>query len=226
MTITNYAAKDGHVFVTKCWSPNVANATSNDETTGDELTSEHAEEPAIEPDPAEGYDGRCGFCGSLNIECLVSGYGPEGKLLDLDALIDAASRCKTCERIYNLRGLRDFTGAQFNNSVRVRFKTRPRIDGCCGSLVIEAADCSCPGITYVTFIAKYTIFTDEGDIASLKHSLLPLQTVGNNTSSAESFNIARKWLNNCIEGHEHNLRATSFRKRFGQSKLETGVGPA
>jgi hypothetical protein len=106
-----------HVLVTQHLSPNLANATLNDGSTQDELPSEHAEEQAIESDPAEGYDGLCGYCESLNIECLVSHYGPGGKLLDLDALIDAAAHCKTCERIFNLRELRDCTGAQFNNSV-------------------------------------------------------------------------------------------------------------
>jgi hypothetical protein len=224
-----YETRDGHGTMTKHWSPNLAIAISHDGTTQDELKSEHVEGPVIEPDPAGGYDGLCAYCKSLDIAHLVSFYGAEGKLLDLDLLIDAASRCKTCERIFNLRGLRDFTGAQFNNNVRVSFNTRPRVDGCCGSLVIKAADCTRPTMTFVTIIAEYSAFTDGGDVASLKYGLLPLHTVGIDTSSAESFNIARKWLDDCIiEGHRGSLglRAASFRSRFGQSSFETGVGPA
>jgi hypothetical protein len=219
---------DGHLSITKPWLPQLANATSNDATTQDELKSEHVEEQAIESDPAEGYYGLCGYCNSRNVEHQVSFYEFERKLMNLDAMIDAASRCKTCERIFNLRGLRDFTGEQFNNSVHVSFKTRPRADGYCGTLVIKAADRSRPDVTLVTVIAEYTAFTDEGDVASLKYGLLPLHTVGTNTSSAKSFNIARKWLNDCIEDHQgsHNLRKASFRNRFGQSTSDAGVGPA
>jgi hypothetical protein len=110
----------------------------------------------------------------------------------------------------------------------VSFKTRPRADGCCGTLVIEAADHTRPRVTLVTVIAEYIAFTNEGDVASLKYGLLPLHTVGTNTSSAKSFNIARKWLNDCIEDHQgsHNLRTASFRNRFGQSATDAGVGPA
>jgi hypothetical protein len=189
-----------------------------------EVNSEHL----IGSDPPEGYYGRCNFCRSLNIECLVSDYGSEGKLYDLDALIDAASHCKTCERVFNLRVLRRITGARFNNSVRVSFETRPRVDGCCGVLLIKATDCSVPNFTDVMIIAEYTTFTNAGDIAFLKHGLVPLHTVGANTSSAESFSTARTWLSSCIEGHQgiHDLRATSFRIRFGRSTSETGVGPA
>jgi hypothetical protein len=110
----------------------------------------------------------------------------------------------------------------------VSFQSRPRVDGCCGTLAIEAADHTRPRVTLVTVIAEYTAFTNEGDVASLKYGLLPLHTVGTNTSSAKSFNIARKWLNDCIEDHQgsHNLRKASFRNRFGQSTSDAGVGPA
>jgi hypothetical protein len=229
MTVARYATShDGHVTVTKHWSPNLANATSNDGTIQDELTSEHVEEQAIEPDPSKGYDGLCAVCESLNIAYLDSVYGAEGFFLDLGLLIDAASRCKTCKRIFNLRGLREFAGAQFRNTVCVSFNSRPRVNGCCGTLVIKVADRSNPRMTLVTIIAECTAFTNEGDVASLKHDLLPLHTMGTNTSSAESFDIARKWLKDCIEDHQgsHNLRATSFRNRFGQSPFDTGVGPA
>ena len=221
-------SQDRHVFVTKPWSPNLANATSNDGSSQDELPYEHAKVQAIESDPAEGYDGLCGYCDSLNIEHLVSFYGAEGKLMGFDALIDAASRCKTCERIFSLRGLRDFTGAQFNNRVWVSFKSRPRVDGCCGTLAIKAADSSRPNLTLITIIAEYTVFTNEGDIASLEHGILPLHNVGINTSSAESFNTARKWLDVCVEGHQgsHKSRTASFRNRFCGTKVETGVRPA
>jgi hypothetical protein len=99
---------------------------SNYDTSGDEITdedSENLEKEVPEPSPPEDYDGRCDFCGSLNIECLMTDYGPEGKLYDLDALVDAASRCKTCERIFDLPRLRNFTGAQSSDETRAMLKT-------------------------------------------------------------------------------------------------------
>jgi hypothetical protein len=199
------------------------NATSNDKLSQDELTSEHLEELATGSETPEDYDKLCELCGSLNIESLVSDYGSEGKLYDLDALVDSASRCKTCERLFDLERLRSIDGVRYNNSVRVEFQMRPRVGGCCGALKVYAKHDLFPMI----FAGQYTAFTNEGDIASSKYGLLPLHTVGSNTSSAESFNTARKWLRNCIEGHQdRNLRASSFRNRFGQSNFETGVGPA
>jgi hypothetical protein len=100
---TCWVSNDGHLFVTEPWSPNLAKRTSNDGTTQGELRSELLEEQAIESDPAEGYDALCEFCESLNIANLETFYGPEGQSLNLDLLIEAASCCKTCERIFNLR---------------------------------------------------------------------------------------------------------------------------
>jgi hypothetical protein len=193
-----------------------------------EPTSKHAENSATESDPPENDDGMCALCRNLNIETLVSDYSGEGRLYDLGALIDSASRCQMCARLFGLERLRRLDGAKFNNGVRVEFQIRPRVGGCCGVLQVETKHRSSPRLTEVKSIAYHTAFTNEGDIASSKYGILPLHTMGTNTSSAESFNVARKWLRNCIEGHQgdHNLRERSFRNRFGRSTSETGIGPA
>jgi hypothetical protein len=212
-------------------SSTTANAGSGDESQQDKIASNQVEGLATDLDLSEDYDELCDLCGSLNIEYLVSDHGGEGKLYDLDALVNAASRCKTCEKIFNPRGFSDGTGRQYSRNISVSFNIRPRVGGCCGILLIrafEAAD-SCRSImTCKLHLADHTVFTNEGDVASSKYGLLPLRTVGTNTSSAESFNIAQKWLRSCIEGHQgnHNLRAKSFRNSFGESNLEEGVGPA
>lgn len=228
-TLKNETCQDEDYDVTTQWPLDLADTALNYDAPRDERSLVHVEGKVTGPDSPEGCDGQCDLCGSLNIKCLVSDYGPEGKMLDLEALIDAASRCKTCEMIFNLWGLRKFTDVQFNNSVRVRFKTRPRVDGCCGVLVVEAVDHTHLNINRLVIIAKFTAFTNEDDVASSKYGLLPLHTVGTNTSSVESFNIARKWLKNCIEGHQgrnRTLRAGCFRREFGESRFDEEVGPA
>jgi hypothetical protein len=91
-TVTTYEMSQdrSHMMVTHPWSLNLANATPNDGTARDELTPAHAEGPATESDTSEDYDEQCDLCGSLNIDTLVSDYGPPGKLYDLGMVIDCA----------------------------------------------------------------------------------------------------------------------------------------
>jgi hypothetical protein len=222
----------------------LANTTTfDDESCQDDCTSEHTENLAAENDPWETYDELCDLCGSLNIESLVSDHGSGGKIYDLDVLIDAASRCKTCERLFDLKELRKIDGAYCNNGIQVRFGTSPRVGGWCGILRVQAVDFPQPLSDCMSgkLLAEYTVFTNEGDIASSKHGLLALQPMGINTSSAESLETARTWLHHCIGGHQeiekpcatssrgyqnlNHFRAISFRNRFNELPSDTGVGP-
>lgn len=206
----------------------LANTTFDDESCQEDCSSEHATELAAESDPPEDYDELCELCGSLNIECLVLDHKWPGKLYDLSMVIHSASNCRMCARLFGLERLRDLDGAKYNNSVRVSFETHPRVGGSCGALLVYAEYPDGLIGTALEYTAECTAFTNEGEIASSEYGLVPLHIVGSNTSSAESFNIARKWLNDCVEGHQgsHGLREASFRNRFGQSTIEAGVGPA
>jgi hypothetical protein len=216
----------------------LANTTTfDDESCQDDCTPEYTENLAAGNDPWEPYDELCDLCGSLNIESLVSDHGSGGKIYELDVLIDAASRCKTCERLFNLKRLREIDGAYCNNGIHVGFRTSPRVGGCCGILRVEAVNVLFSRCTFTVskVVAQYTVFTNEGDIASSKHGLLALQPMGINTSSAESLQIARTWLHHCIGGHQgiqksratssRELSAISFRNRFKELPSDTGVGP-
>jgi hypothetical protein len=152
----------------------LANTTTfDDESCQDDCTPEYTENLAAGNDPWEPYDELCDLCGSLNIESLVSDHGSGGKIYELDVLIDAASRCKTCERLFNLKRLREIDGAYCNNGIHVGFRTSPRVGGCCGILRVEAVNVLFSRCTFTVskVVAQYTVFTNEGDIASSKHGI-------------------------------------------------------
>jgi hypothetical protein len=202
----------------------------------DEFTSEHANELASAQDPPGGYVELCELCGSFNIETLVSDYWEPGKLFDLDALIDSASRCRMCDRIFGLQRLRDLASAHQIKTARVRFAKGRfmgyQIYGCLavypdypsgfwdGVDTRERAD----------FLSSHLLFTNAGDIASTKYGIHARRTLGNNTSSAETFETARKMLRNCLHGHpgirSRQLPQVHFRTIFGQPKFGPGCGPA
>ena len=211
----------------------LANMTSNEEKRPqDELTSEHAEASDTELDPSEDYDELCELCGSLNIECLVQDYKWPGKFYALSMLIESASRCRTCERLFNLRRLREvaqFTDEICNDQVQVSFSLEPTVTGCYGILSIDLKDLSDParGHQRLYLFETRAVFTNEGDVASTRYGLLALQTMGARTSSARSFRTAKRWLDGCLEGHPvtDQHRASTFRTYFGEPKFEAGNGP-
>jgi len=176
----------------------------------------------------EHYDTLCKLYGSLNIETLVSKHCGRGKFYRLGALIDFVSRCRTCKKLFNLPELCLIDGAKCNNRVCVRFKLRPGVGGFCGHLAIVTMHYGHGIVAQTGSIAEYAVFTKEGDIASLKHGLLTLPTFGTNTSSAESFRTARKWLSDCVEGHQEiqKIHQNTFRTYFGEPNFEAGSGPA
>jgi hypothetical protein len=173
----------------------------------------------------EAYNEPCELCGSLNIEHLISDHPPEGKLYSLDALIDAASRCEICDRLFKLDHLRGvITGTDRDYSVRVSFTIDQTISG------------GRRGVLTVWFnrmgrghpFAQHTVLTNEGDVASTKHGLLTLQSMGVHTASPRSFRNAREWLDQCIDDHP-GIRVQDlkhFRTVFGKPQSESQDVPA
>jgi hypothetical protein len=181
-----------------------------------------------ERDPSEDYDKLCELCGSLNIETLLSEYGREGKVYGLSALIDTASRCKTCERIFGLESLRHVFGTHCDNIVRLSLKTLETSSGLHGTLNVVTENPPGTKNGGVCLVARHTLFTNQGDVASTRHGLPTLQAMGVNTSSDRSFKNAREWLDSCLRGHArtHQSRSEHFRTIFGEPKFETANGPA
>jgi hypothetical protein len=206
-------------------------AMTNGESSQDELTPEDEEEVATEsrsPEGSEDHNELCELCRSLNIEYLVSDHGGKGKSYDLDVLIHFASHCKICDRLFNLRGLTDLEGRDCNHSIFVSFSIHQTDSGCYGDLEVypDYLDYAIPD--YYEPIARHAIYTNEGDVASTRHGLLTLQTMGANTSSDRSFSKAQEWLNSCTHGHPGRVpsRPRHFRTVFGEPKFESSNGPA
>lgn len=203
--------------------PSALTDTRPEKNTQDESKSEHAKELATESDPHEDCDELCELCGSLNIDTLVSDYGGDGKLYDLGALIDSASRCKTCEGLFNLEELRDVDGAECDNSIWMSFRIERTNGSSYGFLEV------CPDYPDdAKNVEEHVLVTDEGDVASTRHGLLTLQAMGASTASGESFRSARTWLDGCTLGHAElrPKRLRNFRTAFGKPKFETRWGPA
>lgn len=211
--------------------------TPSDVRHEDEITSEHADELATAPDPPGYYIELCELCGSLNIETLKSDYWLPGKLYDLDTLIDSASRCEMCDRIFGLQRLRDLASAHQIKTVRVRFM-QGRFMGyyLYGCLAVypdypPGALDKLDHLDKADFISAHLLFTNADDVASKKYGIHARRILGNNTSSVESFETARKMLSNCINGHP-GIRlprvpgSGQFRTFFGEPKFRPGSGPA
>jgi hypothetical protein len=171
----------------------------------------------------EAYNEPCELCGSLNIEYLISDHPPEGKLYSLDALIDSASRCKICDRLFELKHLRAFPGTDWDGPVRVSFTIDQTISGARRGVLTAWVD-----RLEASIFAKHTLLTDESDVTSTKYGLLTLQSMGAHTASPRSFKNAREWLRSCVDGHPEmcDQQLLHFCTVFGEPKLESQDVPA
>lgn len=179
-------------------SAQVVEEMRSEDSSHRDTNNEHPRDLHYGPAPKD-VDRQCKLCSSLSIESLVGDHGGEGKLYGLDTLIDSASSCEICARLFDLERMRlvsKHSEEERSNGIRITFGLPVHRGGdhSFGRLDIDY-DPPAQHIRYWSGrVASYAVFTNEGDVASTKYHLQTLQAMGVDTSSDRSFETAKQWL--------------------------------